>query len=207
MKTFYTFIVKRFLDIFISIFLVISLSPLILIIFLILKSTNKGSSIYIHPRIGFGGEVINIYKFRTMLPKSDFILKQYLSENDKEKINWLKKQKLLNDPRVTGFGKFLRKFSLDELPQIINVVKGEMSFVGPRPIVDEEINKYKESFSLYKSIKPGITGLWQVSGRNDLTYSRRVELDMYYIKNISFSLDLYIFLKTIPAVIFKKGAY
>ena len=138
---------------------------------------------------------------------SEEILRDYLNRNPNEKITWEKKQKLYYDPRVTDFGKRLRAFSIDELPQILNVLKGEMSLVGPRPIVNEEKIKYKDSIKLYKSVKPGITGLWQVSGRNNLSYEQRVELDVYYIKNVSFLLDLYILFKTIPAVILKKGAY
>jgi len=138
---------------------------------------------------------------------SEEILRDYLNENPKEKITWEKNQKLYYDPRVTDFGKRLRVFSIDEFPQILNVLKGEMSLVGPRPIVHEEKIKYKDSIKLYESVKPGITGLWQVSGRNNLSYEQRVELDVYYIKNVSFLLDLYILFKTIPAVILKKGAY
>ena len=138
---------------------------------------------------------------------SEEILRDYLNRNPNEKITWEKKQKLYYDPRVTDFGKRLRTLSIDEFPQILNVLKGEMSLVGPRPIVNEEKIKYKDSIKLYKSVKPGITGLWQVSGRNNLSYEQRVELDVYYIKNVSFLLDLYILFKTIPAVILKKGAY
>ena len=138
---------------------------------------------------------------------SEEILRDYLNRNPNEKITWEKKQKLYYDPRVTDFGKRLRTLSIDEFPQILNVLKGEMSLVGPRPIVNEEKIKYKDSINLYESVKPGLTGLWQVSGRNNLSYEQRVELDVYYIKNVSFLLDLYILFKTIPAVILKKGAY
>jgi len=142
-----------------------------------------------------------------MFKNSEEILKDYLNKNPKDKITWEKKQKLYYDPRVTNFGKRLRVFSIDELPQILNVLKGEMSLVGPRPIINEEKIKYKDSIYLYESIKPGMTGLWQVSGRNNLSYEQRVELDVYYIKNVSFLLDLYILFKTIPVVFLKKGAY
>ena len=114
------------------------------------------------------------------------------------------KDKLTNDPRITKFGLFLRKYSLDELPQILNVLKGEMSLIGPRPIVDNEIKKYGDSFNFYKKVKPGITGLWQVSGRNDIDYSKRVALDEFYVSNVSFLLDLMILLKTLPAIISKR---
>jgi len=157
--------------------------------------------------VGYAGKNIFIYKFRTMLMNSEEILRDYLDKNPKEKITWEKNQKLYYDPRITDFGNRLRTFSIDEFPQILNVLKGEMSLVGPRPIVNEEKIKYKDSIDLYESVKPGLTGLWQVSGRNNLSYEQRVELDVYYIKNVSFLLDLYILFKTIPAVILKKGAY
>ena len=160
-----------------------------------------------HRRVGYFGKDIYIYKFRTMHMNSEEILKEYLQNYPEEKVIWKQNQKLYNDPRVTNFGKILRTFSIDELPQIFNVFKGDMSLVGPSPIIDKEKNKYKESFELYKSIKPGITGFWQISGRNNLNYEQRVELDVYYIENVSFLLDLYVLFKTIPAVIFKKGAY
>ena len=124
-----------------------------------------------------------------------------------EKKFWEENQKLKNDPRITKVGYFLREFSLDELPQIFNVLKGDMSFIGPRPIVDSEKYKYGNDFSYYKKVKPGISGLWQVSGRNDISYSKRIELDCLYTKNISFLLDLKIFFKTFYVILMKKGAY
>ena len=203
----YCLFFKRILDIFFSIILFIFFSPLFLLVSLIIKFYYKSKIFYVHQRVGCSGENIFIYKFRTMLMNSEEILRDYLNENPKEKITWEKNQKLYYDPRVTDFGKRLRVFSIDEFPQILNVLKGEMSLVGPRPIVNEEKIKYKDSIDLYESVKPGLTGLWQVSGRNNLSYEQRVELDVYYIKNVSFLLDLYILFKTIPAVILKKGAY
>ena len=206
MKLNYMFF-KRISDIFFSIILFVFFSPLFLFVSLIIKFYYKSKIFYIHQRVGCAGKNIFIYKFRTMRKNSEKILKDHLVKNPKEKITWEKKQKLYYDPRVTDFGKRLRAFSVDELPQILNILKGDMSLVGPRPIVSEEKVKYKDSINLYESIKPGITGLWQVSGRNNLSYEQRVELDVYYVKNVSFLLDLYILFKTIPAVIFKKGAY
>jgi lipopolysaccharide/colanic/teichoic acid biosynthesis glycosyltransferase len=142
-----------------------------------------------------------------MYLNSEDILESYFIKNSDAKRIWEEKHKLYNDPRVNKFGKFLRKFSLDELPQIFNVLKGNMSLVGPRPIVLDEIKKYGSSLSFYKKLKPGITGLWQVSGRNDLSYSKRVQLDVFYIQNVTFFMDLSILLKTFPAIFFKKGAY
>ena len=147
------------------------------------------------------------YKFRTMIENADEKLKHYLSNNPDIKKEWDNNQKLKHDPRVTLIGKFLRATSLDELPQLINVLKGEMSLVGPRPIVESEIQKYDKNYELYKRVKPGMTGLWQVSGRNNTTYKERVEFDCYYVRNWSFSLDVYILLRTIRVVLFRHGAY
>ena len=135
------------------------------------------------------------------------ILSNYLQMHPEEKEEWNINHKLKNDPRITCFGKFLRDYSLDEIPQILNILKGDMSFIGPRPIVDKEVSKYGENFSLYEKCKPGLSGLWQVSGRNNTTYQERVQLDMYYINNKSLMLDLKIFFKTIPVILFKRGAY
>ena len=203
----YCLFFKRILDIFFSIIFFVFFSPLFLLVSLIIKFYYKSKIFYVHQRVGYASKNIFIYKFRTMFKNSEEILKDYLNKNPKDKITWEKKQKLYYDPRVTNFGKRLRVFSIDELPQILNVLKGEMSLVGPRPIINEEKIKYKDSIYLYESIKPGMTGLWQVSGRNNLSYEQRVELDVYYIKNVSFLLDLYILFKTIPVVFLKKGAY
>ena len=137
----------------------------------------------------------------------DKILSNYFERYPNEKIYWEKNQKLKNDPRITRVGYFLREYSLDELPQILNILKGEMSFIGPRPIVENEKNKYGDRFSYYKSVKPGLSGLWQVSGRNNTTYEERVELDYLYTKKMSFFLDVKIFFITILVVLMKKGAY
>ena len=137
----------------------------------------------------------------------DKILSKYFQENPSQKIYWQKNQKLKNDPRVTKIGYFLREYSLDELPQIFNILKGDMSFVGPRPIVEEELYKYGSKISDYKSVKPGLSGLWQVSGRNNTSYDKRVELDCKYIKTMSFLLDIKIFFKTFYVVLLRNGAY
>ena len=143
-----------------------------------------------------------------MYMNADQKLKDILENDLQVKEEWEKNFKLKNDPRITPIGKFLRKTSLDELPQFINVLKGDMSVVGPRPVVEEELIKYyKEKAELYKSVKPGITGYWQVEGRSDTNYDERIKMDEYYIKNQSFFLDLKIILKTIKIVITGKGAY
>tara|TARA_B100002051_G_scaffold34065_1_gene27253 strand:- start:623 stop:2020 length:1398 start_codon:yes stop_codon:yes gene_type:complete len=181
--------------------------PLFFLIYIIIRLSSKGPVIYSQLRCGFGGEMFKTYKFRTMIENADEKLKHYLSNNPDIKKEWDNNQKLKHDPRVTLIGKFLRATSLDELPQLINVLKGEMSLVGPRPIVESEIQKYDKNYELYKRVKPGMTGLWQVSGRNNTTYKERVEFDCYYVRNWSFSLDVYILLRTIRVVLFRHGAY
>ena len=170
---------------------------------------SKGPLFYIQKRIGKNNKPFSCYKFRTMKPKSKYLLKKLLVKNPNFKNEFIKTRKIKNDPRITNIGKFLRFSSLDELPQIINVLKGEMSFIGPRPIVKSEIKKYGDDFEKAFLIKPGISGLWQVSGRNKLSYEKRVELDIFYSENISFLLDIKIFIKTLLIIIFPfgKGAY
>ena len=202
-------IFKRFIDIAFSLLLIIILIPLFLIISILIKLNSKGSIIYIQRRIGMNNVSFSCYKFRTMKPKSKYILKKLLIQNPHLKNEFEKKRKLINDPRFTNIGKFLRFTSLDELPQIFNVFKGEMSFIGPRPIIKSEIKKYGKDFKKAFSVKPGISGLWQVSGRNKLSYSKRVELDIFYAANINLLLDFKIFLKTILVILipFNRGAF
>ena len=170
---------------------------------------SKGPLFYIQKRIGKNNKPFSCYKFRTMKPESKYLLKKLLVKNTNFKNEFTKTRKIKNDPRITNIGKFLRFSSLDELPQIINVLKGEMSFIGPRPIVKSEIKRYGNDFEKAFLIKPGISGLWQVSGRNKLSYEKRVELDIFYSENISFLLDIKIFIKTLLIIIFPfgKGAY
>ncbi len=170
---------------------------------------SKGPLFYIQKRVGKNNETFSCYKFRTMKPKAKYLLKKILINNPNFKDEFAKTRKIINDPRITNIGKFLRFSSLDELPQIINVLKGEMSFIGPRPIVKSEIKKYGDDFEKAFSIKPGISGLWQVSGRNKLSYQKRVELDIFYSENVSFLLDIKIFIKTLIVIIFPfgKGAF
>jgi lipopolysaccharide/colanic/teichoic acid biosynthesis glycosyltransferase len=148
-----------------------------------------------------------IWKFRTMSANAEKLLIGYFKKYPEFIAEWNDKKKLKNDPRITRVGKILRRLSLDELPQIYNIFCGDMSFVGPRPIVDEEIHYYGDNYNLYTRVKPGLTGLWQVSGRNDTTYDERVELDTYYVNNWSIWLDIYVLSLTIKAVITGKGAY
>ena len=200
---------KRFIDFVFSFLLIILLFPLFLIIGILIKLNSKGSIIYIQRRIGKNNTPFSCYKFRTMKSESKYILKKLLIQNPQFKNEFEKKRKLINDPRITNIGKFLRFTSLDELPQIYNVLIGDMSFIGPRPIVKSEIKKYGKDFKKAFSMKPGISGLWQVSGRNNLSYIKRVNLDIFYARNINFLLDLKIFIKTIAIILipFNKGAF
>ena len=200
-------LVKIIFDYLFAIFLIVTLSPLFIFIILAQFLFSSSNIFFSHKRIGKNGKYFTLYKFRTMKHSRDKILCDYFEKFPYEKKSWEENQKLKNDPRITKIGYFLRDFSLDELPQIFNVLKGDMSFIGPRPIVDNEKNKYGSDFSYYKKVKPGISGLWQVSGRNDISYSKRVELDCLYTQNISFFLDLKIFFKTFYVILTKKGAY
>jgi Undecaprenyl-phosphate galactose phosphotransferase WbaP len=198
---------KTFFDFSASLIGLIILIPVFITIIIIVKITSKGPAIYSHTRYGFNGKTFPAYKFRSMVLNADEILDKHLKENPSFKAEWQKDQKLKNDPRITLIGHILRKTSLDELPQLINVLKGEMSLVGPRPIVKNEIIKYGDVYKLYKTVRPGITGLWQVSGRNNTTYYQRVQYDLEYVTNWSFKLDIIILFKTIKVVLFRDGAY
>lgn len=197
---------KRVFDIFSVLLLAAVLSPFIVPLMLVMACTD-GPIIYAHWRIGRGGNVFRCFKFRTMVPDADRALYELLDNSPELKAEWVKDHKLRDDPRVTRIGNLLRRTSLDELPQLWNVLRGEMSMVGPRPIVKEELLRYGRSASVYLSVKPGITGLWQVSGRNNTDYRRRVAIDVYYVRNQSSLLDLYILLKTIGVVLRRDGAY
>lgn len=199
--------IKSIFDFLLSLILSIILCPFILFIIIFLRIFTTSDIFFSHKRVGEKGKEFNLYKFRTMRSNRTDILNKYLSQYPEKKIEWDESRKLKDDPRVTSFGKILRDYSLDEIPQLFNILIGDMSFVGPRPIVAHEISKYGDSFNLYKSCKPGLTGLWQVSGRNNTSYQERVDYDSYYVKNRSLLLDCKILLKTIPVVLSKKGAY
>ncbi len=173
------------------------LSPIFVSIFLVLLYPTEFSPFFVQERIGYKGRKFKMYKFRTMRKNAEKELENILKKNPLLQKEWSENFKLKDDPRIIPFGKFLRKTSLDELPQLFNVLKGDMSIVGPRPIVTEEVSKYGKSFEFYKLVKPGITGLWQVSGRSRLSYKERVRLDKKYISECSFKLDLIILFKTI----------
>lgn len=197
-------LMKRISDVATSVIALILLSPFFLIISVLIRITSKGPVFFSHRRIGLHGNDFNLYKFRTMLPNAEQLKANF---SDEQKMEFELDYKLKNDPRVTAFGGVLRITSLDELPQLFNVLKGEMSMVGPRPIVRDELAKYGEYADLLLSVKPGLTGLWQISGRNDTSYEERVQLDAEYIKQCSLLLDLKIFLKTFREVFYRMGAY
>jgi exopolysaccharide biosynthesis polyprenyl glycosylphosphotransferase len=198
---------KRLMDIALSFIALVVLSPLFLVIATAIKLTSPGPVFFKHRRLGLNGRVFEVYKFRTMVTNAEEVLERLLESDPELKAEYNTTYKLKKDPRITKVGGFLRRASLDELPQLINVLKGEMSLVGPRAIVEDEIEKYGQERKHLLRVPPGITGLWQVSGRNDLDYADRVKLDMQYIKNWNIWLDLHIILKTIPAVLKKDGAY
>ena len=204
-KYFYRFI-KRTFDIFCSIIGVILLLPLIIIVKLCYIFTGDFKSIfYSQERIGKNGKIIHLLKFRSMVPDADEKLKEIL-KNPKYKKEWNKYRKLSKDPRITPIGKILRKTSLDEFPQFINILKGDMSLIGPRPLVEGELDEHNGNHELYESIRPGLTGWWGCNGRSDIDYKERLELEYYYIKNCSIWLDIKCIFKTIGAVIKIAGA-
>ena len=185
----------------------ILISPIFLIIAIAIKLDSKGPVIFTHERIGRSGKPFKCYKFRSMKQDAQQILQEILANDPLAKAEWDKDFKLKNDPRITRLGRFLRATSLDELPQIFNVLKGEMRLVGPRPIVEKEIERYGEGYREYKAVRPGLTGLWQTSGRNDISYTDRVRLDTWYTKNWTLWLDIIILWRTIKVVLKKDGAY
>ena len=173
---------------------------------IVLLKEDDGPLFYEHLRYGKGGKKFRIYKFRSMCIDADKKLKEYLAENEEARKEFEENQKLKDDPRITKIGNFLRKTSLDELPQMINILKGEMSFIGPRPVVDGEIEKYGANKNKFLSIKPGLTGYWQANGRSNTTYAERIDMELYYVDNQSLWLDIKIFFKTFISVIKKEGA-
>ena len=198
---------KRWLDLSLTLTLGILALPLGLLVALAIRLDSKGPALYTQRRIGQNGKLIAVYKFRTMVLNADTILKDYLQAHPDLHDEWKDNQKLRHDPRVTRVGALLRKTSLDELPQLWNVFCGTMSLVGPRPIVANEIDRYGRVYMDYSLVKPGITGLWQVSGRNNTTYAERIRLDHYYVTNWSVWMDIWILARTIPVVLLGRGAY
>jgi Undecaprenyl-phosphate galactose phosphotransferase WbaP len=198
---------KRAFDIAGALALGLVFSPLMLAIAILMRREGDGPVIYRHRRVGRNGRIFECLKFRTMIPNADQVLWDLLERQPELKAEWLRDHKLRHDPRVTALGRFLRRTSLDELPQLWNVLRGEMSLVGPRPVVKEELMRYGRNLRVYLSAKPGITGLWQVTGRNDTDYRRRVAMDVCYVRKQNLLLDMYILLKTTGVVLGGGGAY
>ncbi|HEY0124219.1 MAG TPA: sugar transferase [Rhizobium sp.] len=200
-------ILKRAFDVTTALLALILISPLFLMLMLLVKLSDRGPIFYGHRRIGHNGKSFRCMKFRTMVVDGDRVLQAYLQANPRAMDEWRATRKLQNDPRVTLIGAVLRKLSLDELPQLLNIIRGEMSVVGPRPVVEDELERYETSAIYYLQSRPGLTGLWQVSGRNDVSYESRVAFDTHYVKNWSLSSDMMIIAKTIPAVCLSRGSY
>ena len=195
--------IKRLIDIIGSLIGIILLSPIYIIIAILIKFDSPGKIVFGHTRKGKGGKDIKVYKFRTMYSNASEIFESFTPEQKEE---YYKNFKLDNDPRVTKLGGFLRKTSLDELPQLFNILKGDMTIIGPRPIVEKEISKYGNKAEKLFSGVPGLAGYWQANGRSDTTYEERVEMDMYYIDNMSFYLDVKILFQTAISVLKGEGA-
>jgi lipopolysaccharide/colanic/teichoic acid biosynthesis glycosyltransferase len=196
---------KRVFDIAFASIVLTVFSPVYLAITLLVFISSPGSVLYIHPRVGLNGSNFNCIKFRTMINGADQALEDYLNACPISRAEYESSFKLKDDPRITKIGKFLRTTSLDELPQFWNVLMGDMSVVGPRPLVQDELSKYGTAIDRVLSVRPGIAGLWQVSGRNDIPYTKRVQIDASYVRRMSFLLDLHLIFKTILVVIFPKG--
>ena len=197
---------KRALDVVGALVLAVVFSPLIIGIFVAMRRGGQ-PALFRHARVGRNGDLFQCLKFRTMVPDAQRVLADLLSKSPKLRDEWNRDHKLRDDPRVTRLGRFLRSTSLDELPQIWNVLKGEMSLVGPRPVTREELLRYGRNMLLYMMVKPGITGLWQVSGRSNTDYRRRVAIDVCYVRNQSVLLDIWILIKTARVVLGRHGAY
>ena len=198
---------KRVFDLVASLGGLVVVVPLGILLSILIYIDSPGPIIFAHRRIGRHGKAFPCYKFRTMVPNAEVILRDYLVEHPEANREWQQEFKLKNDPRITRVGAFLRKTSLDELPQLINVIKGEMSLVGPRPIVTAEIEKYGDYIQDFYLVPPGITGMWQVNGRSDTTYEQRVAMDSWYVRNWSVWIDMVYLLKTIKVVLAQRGAY
>lgn len=200
-------VIKAVFDKIVSIFLFILFFPILSLLYIVVFISTNGHPIFKQKRVGKDGKKFHIYKFRTMKLDADQLLEELLANDPVKRLEWESEYKLKDDPRITKVGHFLRKTSLDELPQMINVFQGKMSLVGPRPIVDDEVEKYGQMFDYFKAVKPGITGLWQVSGRNDISYDERVQLDVWYVRNWSIELDIVILVKTVVIVLSRRGSY
>ena len=190
--------VKRTTDVVLASVALVILSPVFLIIAIAIKLDSKGPVFFKHTRIGKNGKIIKLYKFRSMVINAEELIKSFTPEQMKE---YKENYKLTNDPRITRVGNILRKTSLDELPQLINIIKGDLSIIGPRPVVAEELKKYQYNIDKFLSVTPGLTGYWAANGRSNTTYEERMEMELYYIDNLSLKMDLKVFFKTILSVV------
>ena len=198
---------KRFIDLFLLLISSPITIPVVLIVSLAIKISSPGPVFYGHKRTGRNGREFKCWKFRSMVIDADKQLEKILAENPQMRAEWEKDRKFTNDPRVTKIGKILRKTSIDEIPQFFNILTGEMSFIGPRPVTEPELKKYGNKAEFILSVQPGLSGMWQISGRSDTGYEERVTLDSYYIQNWSVWLDIWIIIKTVYVVLRGKGAY
>lgn len=198
---------KRVIDVILALSGIVLLAPLLTICFVATVLTSPGPALFRHKRVGFKGKHFDCLKFRTMVPDAAERLRQLLETDPVAAAEWATSQKLRNDPRVTAIGSILRQSSLDELPQLFNVLVGDMSIVGPRPVTEEELVKYSSAVDTYYACRPGITGLWQVSGRSTTTFNKRVACDSFYARHWSMILDAKIIIATIPAVCLSDTAY
>lgn len=197
----------RLIDVVGAVLLLVFVAPLMLMVAGLIALERSGPVLFRQTRIGLGGQAFKVLKFRTMAADAEQRLIAHLASDPTAAAEWLADHKLRNDPRTTPFGRFLRRSSVDELPQLINVLRGEMSLVGPRPIVVDEVAKYGRHFAAYTSVKPGLTGRWQVNGRNDVPYPRRVRMDAAYARSRCVALDVRILFATVPAVLKRRGSY
>jgi len=195
--------IKRVIDVILASVALILLSPLFAIIAIAIKIDSKGPVFFAHKRIGKNGKIIKLYKFRSMVINAEELIKSFTPEQMKE---YKENYKLTNDPRITKVGKFLRKTSLDELPQLINIINGDLSIIGPRPVIADELEKYGVNKDKFLSVTPGLTGYWAANGRSNTTYEQRMEMELYYIDNLSLKMDIKVFFKTILSVLKKEGA-
>ncbi|MCU4654379.1 sugar transferase [Roseibacterium sp. SDUM158016] len=199
-------IAKRISDIVLAGIALAALAPLMLFVALMIRASGSGPVFYGHERIGLGGRTFRCLKFRTMRTDADTVLREVLAGDPALAAEWAATRKLRHDPRITRIGRVLREYSIDELPQLLNVIRGEMSLVGPRPVVAAELARYGSASALYLSARPGITGLWQISGRSDTTYEARVDLDSRYVTDWSLAGDAAILARTVPAVLGARGS-
>jgi exopolysaccharide production protein ExoY len=198
---------RRFLDIAVALVAGVLLSPVIVLISILIALQGDGPILFVQERVGRGGKPFRCLKFRSMVPDAEARLAAILKSDPKLQKEWDRYRKLKRDPRSSKFGEFLRSNSLDEIPQLYNILKGDMSLVGPRPILNSELALYGRWLSCYTSVRPGLTGLWQVSGRNHVSYRRRIAMDRFYVRAFSAKLYVSILLATVPAVLFRRGSY